>query len=272
MTTALTPPGRGGEVVAELGSRAQVRDLYDAAGAPVYHQLAAGNTLEVRELLRVVRRCPGPVLELAAGSGRLTFPLLALGREVVALELAPAMRQLLAEQLAAAAPALRQRCTVTAGDMADFSLGRTFGAVVLGTSSVSLLDEASRQGMFTCVREHLAPGGRLLMTTVDIDAAAVADAAAEDLDLQVPAGDGAPGLHIIEHWSAGHRSRTVTVLPAQLPPDGPVTVCVSTIRVLPPAQLAEEMAAAGLRVRDTVPVRSGLQRHTDVLLEVEVAP
>lgn len=78
MTTTRTAavPGLAGEILAGYGDRVHVHDLYDEAGASVYHDLAAADTSEIRELTRAVRAVPGPVLELAAGSGRLTLPCL----------------------------------------------------------------------------------------------------------------------------------------------------------------------------------------------------
>ncbi len=261
--TATAVPGRAGERLAEIGARAVLCDLYGEVGSRVYDRLSGGDAFEVRELLRLVRPLRGDVLELAAGSGRLTFPLLALGRPVVALELSPPMLDILRERLAAAPPKVRDRCELVEGDMSRFALDRRFGAVVLGTSSVSLLDDDGRRRLYRAVREHLAPGGRFVLSTVDVDPEEASTSA--EFDLETGSGN---GYRIYEHWSPVEGTRTVTVFP-EVVGDGPVQVCTTTIRVLPAAKLAGELASCGLRVVRTVPVRSTFERrYTDVLLEV----
>ncbi|MEX3104988.1 MULTISPECIES: daptide-type RiPP biosynthesis methyltransferase [unclassified Streptomyces] len=266
-TTAVAAvPGLAGEILAAYGDRARVHDLYDPAGAPVYHDLAAADTTEIRELTRSVRAVPGTVLELAAGSGRLTLPLLALGREVTALELKESMVDLLRERLAEAPAGLGARCTVVQGDMSAFDLGARFAVVVLGTTSISLLDADGRAGLYAAVRAHLEPGGRFLFSTVDVRDDG------EDLDLEATGASGRR-YRMIEHWRAGQEVREVTILAPEreIPATGPVPVFTTAIRVLPPDDLARELAAAGLRVVARHPLPAASARHTGVLLEAEAA-
>lgn len=256
------PRGRADDVVAALGDRAVLCDVYDEIGSPVYHDLSCAATHEVRELLSLVRRTRGPVLELAAGSGRLTMPLLASSREVTALELSGSMLDILSARLAAAPARLRDRCTTVRADMSAFCLGATFGAVVLGTTSVSLLDEAGRTGLYRSVREHLAPGGRFLLSTIDM----LSGVGPDEVELEFVADSGL-AYRLFEHWLAGSGVRTVTILPAEPGADGPVPVCTTSIRVLSADHLASELARAGLTVRSRQLLPSPAWRHRGVLLE-----
>ncbi|MEU2305098.1 daptide-type RiPP biosynthesis methyltransferase [Streptomyces misionensis] len=271
MTTAtpLSPPGLAARVLAGYGDRVALHDLYDEAGVPVYHDLAATDTSEIRELLRVARGGTGPILELAAGSGRLTLPLLALGREVTALELKEGMLDLLRERLATLPAGARARCAPVQGDMSAFDLGRTYGLVVLGTTSVSLLDDAGRAGLLASVRAHLRPGGTFLLSTVDRAADAGADA---DLDFEVQGASGRR-YRMIEHWPPGAPARGVTILPPERETAAAdrIEVLTTSIRVLAAQRLERELAAAQLPVvaRHTLPA-SG-PRHVDVLIEAEAA-
>ncbi|MFF2522168.1 daptide-type RiPP biosynthesis methyltransferase [Streptomyces liangshanensis] len=264
-TRTATVPGLAGEILAGYGDRVTLHDLYDEAGASVYHDLAAVDTTEIRELLRSARAVPGPVLELAAGSGRLTLPLLALGREVTALELKESMVALLRERLTEAPAGIGRRCTVVRGDMSAFDLGGTYAVVVLGTTSVSLLDAEGRAGLYASVRSHLMPGGRFLLSTVDLTGGGP-----DDLDVEAMGASGRR-YRMIENWPAGHEVREVTILPPEreVPEDGPVLALTTSIRVLPPDDLTRELAGAGLRVvaRHALPAAS--PRHTGVLLEAE---
>lgn len=54
----------------------------------------------------------GPILELGAGTGRITFPILEAGRAVTALDHSEEMLAVLRSKLAAAADAVRSRASV----------------------------------------------------------------------------------------------------------------------------------------------------------------
>ncbi|MDV9172913.1 daptide-type RiPP biosynthesis methyltransferase [Streptomyces sp. W16] len=257
-------PGRAGELLAALGDRAECCSLYDADGSSIYHELSQQDHHEVRELLALVRRHPGPVLDLAAGSGRLTMPLLALGREVSALELSESMLGLLSERLDRAPAALRERCTLVRGDMSDFALPREFDCVVLATTSVSLLDEAGREGLYASVRAHLAPGGRFLLTTVDLEASRNPEF---ELEFSTTAGN---DYRMFEYWEQGMEARTVTIFPARHSA-GPVRVGLTSIRVLPADLLEAELSANGFRVTARHALPPVGVRHHSTLLEAEAA-
>lgn len=259
--------GRAADHVAALGSRAVVRDLYDESGSRVYHALAASDRFEIRELLRVVRPLDGPILDLAAGAGRLTVPLLALARPVTALELSPPMVRLLEQELQRLPAARRERCRVVEGDMSRFDLGERYGAVVLGTSSISLLDGDGRAGLYDCVKAHLAPAGRFVVSTIGL--AEQDDGVDAEIALDSPA---AGGIRIYEHWPPGATARTVTIVSLAEPDDGgPVGVWTTTIGVLDPDALGEELARAGFAIVRRLPVPSPFGgRHADVVLELEV--
>ena len=256
-----TIPGRAGVLLASLGADAELHDMYDERGSEVYHDLVGRDPQEIRTLVAQVRRNAGPVLELAAGSGRLTMPMLAAGATVDALELSPSMLRLLVQRLAAAPAAMRGRCTPIRGDMASFALDRTFTTVVLGTTSISLLDSAERSSMYRCVRDHLSDDGRFLVSTVDRD---TSGSAPDEDELEIVSGSGRT-YRIHEYWAPGAATRTVTVFPTDRP--APIPVCTSTIGVLPVRQLTAELAAAGLRVIAEHPLEPAGARHRDVLLE-----
>lgn len=99
------------------------------------------------------------VLELACGSGRLTAPLAASGALVTGGDLSETM---LSEARAATA-----RRGVSADflalDMRDFVLGRHFDAIIIAANSLMHLHmPADFARAFSAIRQHLAPGGRLL--------------------------------------------------------------------------------------------------------------
>lgn len=99
------------------------------------------------------------VLDLACGSGRFTTPLAASGALVIGGDLSPAM-------LARARTAATERgvsAEFVVLDMRDFVLGRHFDAIVIAANSLMHLhSRADFARAFSAIRQHLAPGGRLL--------------------------------------------------------------------------------------------------------------
>ncbi|MET9610530.1 daptide-type RiPP biosynthesis methyltransferase [Streptomyces sp. NPDC006512] len=259
-------PGRAGLRVAELGDRARLCGMYDTAGAPVYDDLAAADGFEVREILAAVRSADGAVLDLAAGSGRFTLPLLAIGREVTALDLSTDMLALLDARLAAAPRRLRERATVVHADMSAFDLGRTYGHIVLGTTSLSLLDAAQRAGLYRAVAAHLAPGGQFLVSVMERGDAG----GPTEVSARVTGASGTT-YDMYEYWPEGAAHRNVTIVPAA-PGAGPVTVCVDAVSTMSAAVTEAELAAAGLTVTGRRELTGPGERHRVALLKAQATP
>ena len=134
-----------------------------AADLPLWRELAAAED--------------GPVLDLGAGTGRVTLDLARHGHEVWALDVDAAL--LAALEARAEGLAVRTRLA----DARTFDLGRRFGLVLAPMQTVQLLGGAAdRAAMLACVRRHLAPGG--------LFAAALANVLegydGDDLDIPVP--------------------------------------------------------------------------------------
>lgn len=140
-------------------------DLYSVDGSRLYEKLAEFDVCEQTALLRRVSSLTGEILELACGGGRLALPLLSLGRPVTGIDLSPEMIHIL-ENRYASLPASRRRVPLMplVADMRNFALDRTFGAIVLGTTSIFLLDRLGRQELYRSVKRHLAPGGRFFVS------------------------------------------------------------------------------------------------------------
>ncbi|MGV3491544.1 MAG: class I SAM-dependent DNA methyltransferase [Devosia sp.] len=132
-------------------------DLYDDAEL---YDLVAPSDPEMERLYAEMAGGPGRrVLDLACGTGRLTAPLAASGAIVTGGDLSETM-------LARARSALSAR-GLTAQflqlDMRDFVLGRHFDAIVIAANSLMHLHtHADFARAFSAIRQHLAPGGRLV--------------------------------------------------------------------------------------------------------------
>jgi SAM-dependent methyltransferase len=140
-------------------------DIYDAwAGSapatrediPFYVAEAAGATT--------------PVLELGVGAGRVAIPVAQSGKLVVGLDRSPAM---LAEgRRRAAAAAVADRIEFVEADMRDFRLGKRFDRIFVPFRSIlHLLTADDLVACLRAVRDHLAPGGRLVFNVFEPDPA-----------------------------------------------------------------------------------------------------
>src|SRR2546423_34214 len=122
-------------------------------GAPVdlYRLLEATGEPEL-----IDREIPenAEILELGCGSGRITHPLIALGRRVVAVDFNPEMLDLIegAEKILSR--------------IEDLDLGRTFGGVLLMSTLINA-PEDTRLALLRSVRRHLAPNGVALIERYD---------------------------------------------------------------------------------------------------------
>jgi SAM-dependent methyltransferase len=146
-------------------------DLYTSPrGAELYDRLTSGDGFELAAIRRLLPRGAPRVLELAAGSGRVTLPLLAAGLQVTAVDNAERMLEMLLGRMSAIPAMARRRAqlrTVLA-DMADFSLPDTFGAAVVAATSLTLLDEEGRSRCLRAVAAHLDPGAALVASTLEV--------------------------------------------------------------------------------------------------------
>lgn len=125
-------------------------DLYDA------HYLAYRDDLPF--YVRLADDLGGPVLELGAGTGRVTEALARAGHEVVAVDASSAMLARAAARLERAGP--RAPVRLVEGDMRDLDLGSTFPLVLAPFNTLMHAYTVPDQdrALATVVR-HLAEGG-----------------------------------------------------------------------------------------------------------------
>jgi SAM-dependent methyltransferase len=108
----------------------------------------------------LARRAGGPVLEVACGTGRVHLPLLQAGADADGFDLHAGMLEVLRRKAAALglAPRVRQ------ADMRDFTQPRRYALVLIPFRAFlhnrTIADELRT---LRCCREHLEPGGRLVL-------------------------------------------------------------------------------------------------------------
>jgi len=163
MTGSRDPTDRGRlpasliEDLVDAGSREHYADaaLYDYE-----YRRRRADVVFYRELARKRLGERGRILELGAGSGRVTIPLARAGHDVVAVDTSPAMLAKLRARVAALPTAVAKRITVVQGDLRDFSVVRKFPLVIAVFNVLEHL--YTRPEVDACLRRvaaHLAPGG-----------------------------------------------------------------------------------------------------------------
>lgn len=257
------------EIVSSSDHEVVLHDLYDEHGAVVYEDTAAADASEIRELVRLVRRTTGPILELAAGSGRLTLPLLTLRREVTAVELSPAMVRLMEEKVADLPGAVAGNLRIVVADMGELELVGSFGAVVLGSASISLLDAAGRARLLSTVADHLSDSGAFFLSVLEVgvdhrDGVTPLDG---HVDL---VGRSGTSYRVHYFWQPGEDRRHVGVYDRDRA--GTRHLYTSAPAIIDVPRLLTELEHAGLRVVDRHPVAGSWPGFEEYFLEVTKAP
>jgi SAM-dependent methyltransferase len=102
----------------------------------------------------------GAILELGAGTGRLTLALAEQGFCVTGVEIAPAMLAQAAAKRAELDPEIARRVALTRGDMTAIALRRTFDLVICPYFTLAHVPRGMAwKNTFATAARHLDPGG-----------------------------------------------------------------------------------------------------------------
>lgn len=211
-----------------------------SAAAVIWHDVECGSYVEDLELWRTLAaEADGPVLDVGAGTGRVTLDLAGRGVDVTALDSD-------ADLLAALEARASTPISTIAADARDFAVpGRRFALIIVPMQTIQLLGGADGRAAFLrAARAHLAEGG--------VVAAALADAL-ESYEAEV---DGLPEPDVATVDGITYTSLPLAVVDEgdhaaihrlrQRSDDAPDQHDVIRLARLTPAQLAEEAEAYNL--------------------------
>ncbi len=131
----------------------------------IWHDVECGRYDADFELWReLAAQAGGPILDVGAGTGRVSLDLARHGHEVVALDLEPALLEVLAQR----ARVEGLKIQTVAADARGFDLGRRdFALVIAPMQTVQLLRPDGRRGFLRSARAHVAPGGLVAIALAD---------------------------------------------------------------------------------------------------------
>lgn len=136
-----------------------------AAAAVVWHDIECGGYEADLPLWReLAAGAEGPILDVGAGTGRVTLDLAWAGHDVVALDSDAGLLAVLAQRARGAGGAVE---TVLA-DARELDLGRRFELILVPMQTIQLFGGPQGRGRFLeRARAHLAPGGLLAAALAD---------------------------------------------------------------------------------------------------------
>jgi SAM-dependent methyltransferase len=174
MSIVATSASRGSQRSVRGAARTSGRTGDPADDLARYYDL---DMLDVDEdvgmYLALAREQGGPILELAAGSGRIAVPLARAGHRVVAVDHDPAMLARAQGRWDATPGVDRERGGALSIVEADLTLYRSderFGLAILALNSLMLIPDAdARSAALLTMRAHLREGGLAVVDVVTPD-------------------------------------------------------------------------------------------------------
>jgi SAM-dependent methyltransferase len=129
----------------------------------IWHDLECGAYAEDLPVWRsLAARCGDPVLDVGAGTGRVTIELARAGHAVTALDVDEQLLRELAER------ARGLEVVTVVADARSFDLGRRFALCIVPMQTIQLLGGSEGRSPFLrCARDHLLGGGLLAIAIAD---------------------------------------------------------------------------------------------------------
>jgi SAM-dependent methyltransferase len=131
-------------------------------GVGEFYELFADNS-DLPFYNEYAERCGSPILDLAAGTGRVTFSLAKAGHDVVALEQSQSMLTVARERLENSPRDVADRITLVEGSITSFALDKKFPLIIIPTSFAHALTIEDQLSTLRCVHKHLSDDGLFIV-------------------------------------------------------------------------------------------------------------
>ena len=128
---------------------------------PEHYDLAySWHTEDIPFYVERAKQARGPVLEAGCGTGRILIPTLQAGVDIDGLDLHPGMLAVLKRK----AEALGLKPRLINADMRDFTMPRRYALITIPFRAfLHVLTTEDQLRALRCIREHLEPGGALVL-------------------------------------------------------------------------------------------------------------
>ena len=134
-----------------------MKDIYSNAD---FYDIVNTQTGDINFFLKHAKQTGGPILELAAGTGRIAMPLLVNGFQYVGIDLSPEFVDRANKKISR----FGDLGEIVIGDMRDFDLGKMFNFIFLLFNSIfHLMNEDDIRSCLTCIHKHLNENGKFLI-------------------------------------------------------------------------------------------------------------
>ncbi len=131
-------------------------------GVGKFYDLFADNS-DIPFFLKYAEGFGSPILDLAAGTGRVSFALAEAGYEVVSLEKSPSMLEIARQRMKSANSQITGRITIIEGDMSKFHLDRRFSLIIIPNSFSHALTTNAQLSTLNCIHNHLSDSGVFIL-------------------------------------------------------------------------------------------------------------
>ncbi len=132
------------------------REGYEKAAE--YYNLFASNE-DLPFYLSYARKTGHPILDIAAGSGRVSLYLAREGFQVIALEKSKTMLQEFRKQMDSEDNSISKRIQIIECNMIDFDLKQEFPLIIIPTSFGHALTKNEQLSLLRCIHNHLEDDG-----------------------------------------------------------------------------------------------------------------
>jgi SAM-dependent methyltransferase len=140
-----------------------VAEFYDTA-----HDTARPQ--DISFYIDYARESGGRTLEVGCGTGRVLIPTAAADCDITGLDLSPHMLRICREKLAEEHKNVQKRVKLIEGNMTDFATGDKYNLATIPFRPFQhLLAVAQQKACLTCIRHHLARGGKLVFDVFNPD-------------------------------------------------------------------------------------------------------
>ncbi|MGY5877106.1 MAG: class I SAM-dependent methyltransferase [Candidatus Thorarchaeota archaeon] len=143
-----------------MNSLNDLRNGYEGIGE--FYDLFASNE-DIPFYIELARKQGSPILDVAAGSCRVSLELAREGLDVHALEKSPSMLSAARKKLEEVASEISQRVALVEGDMSDFALDEKFALIIIPTSFGHALTTDEQLSTLRCIKDHLRDDGLFVL-------------------------------------------------------------------------------------------------------------